>query len=92
MAERGTITYRRFTEEFRRRAVSRLEGCRNISALCRELGISRQLLYQWKHRSERGPLNWRRASVGEDSLRRRVTELEHAVAEMRLQMDDYHRG
>ena len=44
-----------YTEEFRRVAVGRMQGCRNISALARELDVPRRLLYRWQMRLE-GPV------------------------------------
>ena len=43
MAER-----RRFSREVKKRAVKRMQqGC-NVSALARELGVRRKLLYEWR--------------------------------------------
>jgi transposase-like protein len=44
-----------YTEEFRRVAVARMQGCRNISALAKELDVPRRLLYRWQMRIE-GPV------------------------------------
>ena len=41
-----------YTEEFRRVAVARMQGCRNISALAKELDVPRRLLYRWQMRLE----------------------------------------
>ncbi len=43
------------TEEFRRLAVARMKGCRNVSALAKELDVPRRLLYRWQMRLE-GPV------------------------------------
>ena len=45
--------YVKYTKEFRETALRRLELAPNVAQLCRELGISRQLLYQWRD-TERG--------------------------------------
>jgi transposase-like protein len=37
--------YVKYTKEFRETALRRLELSSNVAQLCRELGISRQLLY-----------------------------------------------
>ena len=42
----------RYSKEFRRQAVDRMNVCDNISRLCRELGIARHLLYGWRDRLE----------------------------------------
>lgn len=45
--------YVKYTKEFRESALGRLESASSVSGLCRELGISRQLLYQWRASAER---------------------------------------
>lgn len=40
--------YERYSPEFKREALRRMESCRNVSALARELGIRRKYLYQWQ--------------------------------------------
>jgi len=44
--------YRNFTDAFRELAVRRMRECEDVSALCRELGISRQLLYEWRDKMD----------------------------------------
>jgi len=41
-----------YTEEFRRLAVARMQGCHNISALAKELDVPRRLLYRWQMRMQ----------------------------------------
>jgi len=43
--------YRKFSKEFRESALRRLALTPNVTQLCRELGISRQLLYLWREGS-----------------------------------------
>ena len=44
-----------YTQEFKVEALKRLESCRNVSALARELGIGRKFLYSWRETmSQRG--------------------------------------
>jgi transposase-like protein len=38
----------RYSGEFRRQAVERMNACDNIVALARELGVGRRLLYVWR--------------------------------------------
>jgi transposase-like protein len=45
--------YAKYTKEFREHALHRLGEAASVSALCRELGVSRQLLYQWRETAER---------------------------------------
>ena len=55
--------YRKFTEACRELAVRRLRECENVLELCREMRISRQLLYRWRDRLEhRGRYGYRRVS------------------------------
>ena len=43
----------KFSADFKAEALRRLQGTRNVSALCRELGISRQLLHFWDKAAEK---------------------------------------
>ena len=52
-----------YTKEFKLQAVDRLKRGESASALARELGVSRKLLYKWAERVEQG---------GPDSLHDRV--------------------
>lgn len=45
--------YVKYAKEFREEAVRRLQTTASVSGLCLELGISRQLLYQWRDGAER---------------------------------------
>ncbi len=46
--------WRRYTEEFKLAAVSRMATTLNVVELARELGIERKLLYLWKRSYEAG--------------------------------------
>jgi len=86
MAERSK--YRKFSEGYRRYAVGRLKDCANVSKLCRELGISRQILYGWRDRFEREQDAKSEASQAtERQLRKEVLELKQALGEKTLQVD-----
>ena len=78
---------RKFSEAFRAQAVGRLRESDNVVALCRELGISRQLLYQWRDRldAEQGKLD--PAVVTERQLRHEIVKLKLALAEKTVQVD-----
>lgn len=45
---------RRFSREFKLAALARMAAGENVSALCRELGIRRKLIYQWRDRFRQG--------------------------------------
>jgi len=86
MGERSK--YRKFSEGYRRYAVGRLKDCANVSKLCRELGISRQILYGWRDRFEREQDAQSEASQAtERQLRKEVSELKQSLAEKTLQVD-----
>ena len=73
-----------YTEEFRRLAVARMQGCRNISALATELDVPRRLLYRWQMRIEGpvAPIAPRFAGL-EDENR----QLKQLLAERTLEVD-----
>jgi len=48
--------YVKYSKEFRESALRRLALTPNVAQLCRELGISRQLLYLWRDSARRGEL------------------------------------
>lgn len=45
---------RRFSREFKLAALARMAAGENVSALCRELGIKRKSIYQWRERFRMG--------------------------------------
>jgi transposase-like protein len=73
-----------YTEEFRRLAVGRMKGCRNVSALAEELDVPRRLLYRWQMRLEGrvAPIAPRFAGL-EDENR----QLKQLLAERTLELD-----
>jgi len=79
--------YRKFTAAYRELAVRRLLETDNVSELCREMGISRQLLYQWREKREREQQKLDPAQAGQRQLRERVRQLEQALGEKTLQLD-----
>ena len=46
--------YRRYGAKFKERAVERMRGGENISALSRELGVRRNQLYRWQEAKQAG--------------------------------------
>jgi transposase-like protein len=49
-----TRTKTRWTREFKLRALSRMEGAGDVSALAAELGCRRELLYKWRRKYQSG--------------------------------------
>ena len=77
--------YQKYSKEFRETALRRLELAPNVAQLCRELGISRQLLYQWRD-TERREQQKQSQSAGE-RLRQENTELRKALVKKTLEVD-----
>jgi len=77
--------YRKFTKEFRETALRRLSATANVSQLCRELGISRQLLYQWRETQQRAERM--RSSGAEQRLRQENAQLKKVLLRRTLEAD-----
>jgi transposase-like protein len=75
---------RSYTEEFRRLAVARMQGCRNISALAQELDVPRRLLYRWQMRLEGPVMPIEARSSGLEDENRQLKQL---LAERTLEVD-----
>ena len=85
----GKKRLRRYTKEFRRKAVERLKNCDNIVALSEELGVHRRLLYQWRDRLD-GVDNAEESPPGnsrESTLRQEINQLKRVLAEKTLEVD-----
>ena len=84
-----------FTDEFKRRAVERMETADKIEDLAEELGIRRNLLYKWeaKLKGKTGKTKARAvgevgtASEADEALRRENCELRGALAKTTLEVD-----
>jgi transposase-like protein len=78
----------RYPMEFRRAVVERMNQSNNITALAKELGLDRKLMYNWrdqldpKQRSERPPIETREAK-----LEREVRRLKRVLADKTLEVD-----
>ena len=71
-------------------AVRRLQECGDASELCRELGISRQLLSYWQKRSERDQVKEDDPAQGvERQLRQEVAQLQEALARKTPEVDSF---
>jgi transposase-like protein len=77
--------HRKFSQEFRTSALRRFSVTANVSELCRELGISRQLLYLWREAEERKQQKQSRSA--EYRLRRENDELKKALGKKTLEAD-----
>ena len=77
--------YVKYSKEFREKALRRLSLTPNVAQLCRELGISRQLLYSWREVEQREGEKQRRG--GEQRLRQENLQLKKALAKKTLEVD-----
>jgi transposase-like protein len=87
VAKKRGRKYAKYTEEFRRQAVERMNQSKNIKALARKLGIDRRLLYDWRERAEdlsdqRSPANRKTRQQGNE-----INELKRLLAEKTLEVD-----
>jgi transposase-like protein len=95
----GEQKNRQFSGEFKSAAVGRMQAGESPSALARELGVKRKLLYEWKKRVEAGGAQNLRQSgrpgpvpgaVLEErtkSDQRRIAELERLVGKQQALID-----
>jgi len=77
--------YRKFSKEFRESALRRLALTPNVAQLCRELGISRQLLYLWRESRQRE--QQKLFQDAEQRLRQENTQLQKALVKKTLEAD-----
>lgn len=72
---------KRYSLEFRERAVRRMKLGGNISQLARELGVDRTCLYVWKRKADRRPYS-RVAVQNPDWRDHRIEELEAKISRL----------
>ncbi len=77
--------YRKFSKEFRESALRRLLLTPNVAQLCRELGISRQLLYSWRETERRE--RQKQSQGAEQRLRQENAQLRKALLKRTLEVD-----
>jgi transposase-like protein len=78
----------RYPVEFRRMVVERMKQSNNLTALARELGVERKLMYVWREQLDPVTRAAKRvASTREEELERRVNQLERALANKTLELD-----
>jgi transposase-like protein len=80
----------RYSNEFRRQAVERMNVCDNIVGLARELGVGRRLLYVWRDRlDETHPPPGRSREL---ILRKQILKLKRVLANKTLEVDFFKRA
>jgi transposase-like protein len=68
--------------------VERMKQSNNLSALAKELGVDRKLMYLWRDQLEAAKRAAKGApSAREEQLERQVSQLEHALADKTLELD-----
>jgi transposase-like protein len=78
----------RYPLEFRRLVVERMKQSNNLSALAKELGVDRKLMYLWREQLDATTRIAKRATTTrEEELERRVNQLERALANKTLELD-----
>lgn len=77
--------YVKYPKEFRESALRRLALAPNVAQLCRELGISRQLLYTWREAEQREQEKQRKGAS--ERLRAENLQLKKALAKRTLEVD-----
>jgi transposase-like protein len=70
-------------EDVRQSALERMKISNNITALSKELGLSRSALYKWKRQEEAGEAG----GVPVRNLQKKVRELERVLAEKTMEVD-----
>jgi len=73
---------KRYSLEFRERAVRRMKLGDNVSRLARELGVDRTCLYIWKRKLEQRPYRKRTNNEEPDWRDHRIEELEAKIARL----------
>ncbi len=76
--------YVKYSKEFRESALRRLALAPNVAQLCRELGISRQLLHQWRETAQRE--QQKQTQGAEQRLRQENTQLKKALVKRTLDL------
>ena len=77
--------YVKYSKEFRESALRRLALGPNVAQLCRELGISRQLLYSWRETEQRE--QEKKLQGAEQRLRQENAQLKKALVKRTLEVD-----
>jgi transposase len=84
---------RKFDEAFQRSVVERMKTCNDVTALVRELQVSRSQVYRWRDEAlgriaVRSPKSAAQIQENkEEQQKRRIAELERLVARQALDLD-----
>lgn len=82
MEQRVSRKWLKFSPEFKEKALERMDGCSNVTALARELGIRRKWLYAWRQAKKSALAAVRIPTAAEaDPRDGKIVALEKQVAE-----------
>jgi transposase-like protein len=70
-------------EDVRRNALERMKCSNNITALAKEIELSRSVLYKWKRQEEAGEAG----GIPVRNLQKKIQELERVLAEKTVEAD-----
>ena len=83
MEQRVSRKWLKFSPEFKEKALERMDGCSNVTALARELGIRRKWLYAWRQAKKSALAAARIPAAAEaDPRDGKIVTLEKQVAEI----------
>jgi len=75
----------KYPKAFRLMALERMKKCESVSALAKELGVHRTVLYHWKNQLKAMEGGTEDSPIG--GLRKQVGELKRVLAEKILEVD-----
>jgi transposase len=77
----------KYPEAFRRIALERMKTCASVTALAKELGVDRTLLYRWQRNMDPGEEGRGSTDSPVRKLRKEVPDLKRVLAEKTLEVD-----
>ncbi len=86
----GAKKCERYSKEFRKQAVERMNTCDNVTRLSREIGVACHLLYHWRDRLEYASLPTGRSR--EFILRKQILALKRELANKTMEVDFFRRA
>jgi transposase len=75
----------KYPEAFRRMALERMKDCASVTALAKELGVDRTVLYHWQRNTDFSEGGTANSPVRK--LRKEVRDLKRVLAEKTLEVD-----
>ena len=75
------------TQEFKKRALKRMQKAKDIGRLAQELGVSRNTLYRWKDSQLRRAKSVREPEPREKKLEEEIQRLKESLANRTVEVD-----